>query len=302
MTMKGFREQDLADQSGKSFVITGANAGLGFEAARALALKGGRVVLVCRAADKARAAMDKIKALKPDADLAFVEADLGDLESVKAAAAQIEQQPKLDVLINNAGLRLPPLQRTKQGFESQMGVNHFGHFALVGHLIEKIKKDNMRIVVVSSIAHRRGRIDFDDLDAQHSYKTMKRYNDSKLANILFAFELERRLRRSQSAALCVACHPGMAKTEMPRFTPFWIKLLMPLAWPFLNDAAQGAWPLLLAATGREIKGGDYFGPSRLGEMAGPASYARPSSGALDVALAGRLWDLSVKLTGVDPDI
>ncbi len=283
-------------------MITGANAGLGFEAARALALKGGRVVLACRAADRARAAMDKIKALKPDADLAFVEADLGDLESVKAAAAQIEQQPKLDVLINNAGLRLAPLQRTKQGFESQMGVNHFGHFALVGHLIEKIKRDNTRIVVMSSLGHRMGKIDFDDLDAQHSYKTMKRYNSSKLANILFAFELERRLRRSSSAALCVACHPGMAKTEMPRFTPFWIKLLMPLAWPFLNDAAQGAWPLLLAATGREIKGGDYFGPSRLGEMAGPASYARPSSGALDVALAGRLWDLSVKLTGVDPDI
>ncbi len=297
-----FREEDLSDQSGKSFVITGANVGLGYETARALALKGGRVVLACRSEDKARAAIDKIKALKRDADLTFVLLDLGDLASVEAAAVQIDQGPKFDVLINNAGLRIPPLQRTKDGFESQMGVNHLGHFALVGHLIDRIKKDDVRVVVMSSLGHLRGEIDFDDIHAERGYKSMPRYNASKLANIVFAFELERRLRLTESGAISVACHPGMAGTQLPAGAPIWMKFIIPLLLPFFNSPSQGAWPTLLAATSCDVKGGDYFGPTRRIETSGPASYAKSLPRAHDLDLAVRLWDVSIKLTGVDPKI
>ena len=299
---KLFRESDLADQSGKTFCITGANTGVGFEAARALALKGGHVWLACRSADKARAAISKIKAGRLDAQIDFIQLDLNDLASVKNAVAQIETIEKLDVLINNAGIMGTPHTLTKDGFESHFGVNHLAHFALVGHLAAKIKKDGTRIIALSSLVHKTGQIDFDDPHAQNGYVAIKRYQMSKLANLLFAFELDRRLRRTSSEAISLACHPGIAYTQIARYMPQLVRFGAPVLGVLFNNAAQGAWPILLAATCPHAKGGDYFGPSQLREMSGPAASAKPARKALNEETAARLWEMSVELTGVDPQI
>ncbi len=299
----GFRETDLTDQSGKNIIITGANTGLGFETARALALKGANVTLACRDQAKAHAAQAKIKALKSDAQVSTLLIDLNDLESVKTAAEQINLGPKLDILINNAGLMVPPLQRTQQGFESQMGVNHLAHFALVGHLIPKIVADDTRVVSVSSLAHLGGDIQFDDINCETTpYNAMARYRDSKLANALFAQELERRLRGQDTKAISVACHPGVAMTELVRYTNPVLKVVFLPLIPLMNTAAAGAWPTLLAATGQNVKGGDYYGPSKRRESAGPAAPARLAKRALNTDLAAKLWDASIELTGVNPGI
>lgn len=299
----GFRETDLTDQTGKNIIITGANTGLGFETARALALKGANVTLACRDQTKADAAVAKIKALKSDAAVSTLIIDLNNLESVKQAAAQINAGPKLDVLINNAGLMVPPLQRTNQGFESQMGVNHLAHFALVGQIIPKIVADDTRVVSVSSLAHLGGDIQFDDINCETTpYNAMARYRDSKLANLVFAQELERRLRGQDTKAISVACHPGIAMTELARYTNPVLKVLFLPALPFMNTAAAGAWPSLLAATGEEVKGGDYYGPSKRKESAGPAAPARMAKRALNEEVAQKLWDISIQLTNVNPGI
>ncbi len=297
----GYTEKNLTDQSGKSFLVTGANTGLGFETARALAQKGGKVWLACRSEDKAQAAIAKIKTHAPEADLGFVPLDLNDLNHVAEAAEIIKGLGQIDVLINNAGLMVPPLGHTVQGFESQMGVNHLGHFALVGHLIPKLMADNTRIVVLSSLAHRGGVFDWDDFHANKSYNAMKRYQASKLANMIFGLELERRLRSQTTDAKCVICHPGVAATELVRYLPGPAKLAMPLVSLFMNSAAAGAWPTLLAAT-EDVDGGTYWGPEGGREMKGPAGPARIAGRAHRDDDAARLWDLSIELTGVNPGI
>lgn len=298
----GFTENDLTDQSGKTFLITGANTGLGYETARALALKGGQVWLACRSEQKAQAAMDRIKTLAPNAKLGFVALDLGDLEQVAQAAEHIKSLGKLDVLINNAGLMTPPLGHTAQGFESQMGVNHLGHFALVGRLADKLLADDTRIVVLSSLAHTGGVIDWDDLHANRRYSAMKRYQASKLANMMFGLELERRLRKQNTQAKCVICHPGIAATELMRHMPLPIeKLASPALKLLFNSSAAGAWPTLLAAT-EDIEGGSYWGPMGIRETRGKAGPARIARRALKEDQAKRLWDLSVELTGVNPEL
>lgn len=297
----GYTEKDLKDQSGKTFLVTGANTGLGYETARALAQKGGKVWLACRSDHKAEEAIAKIKQKAPNADLGFVPLDLNDLHHVEEAAKIIDGLGKIDVLINNAGLMMPPLGHTAQGFESQMGVNHLGHFALVGHLIQKIMAENMRVVVLSSLAHRGGVFDWDDFHANKSYDAMKRYQASKLANMIFGLELERRLRAQDTTAKCVICHPGVAATELGRYMPGPAKLAMPLVGLLLNSASAGAWPTLLAAT-EDVDGGTYWGPQSRREMAGVAGPATTAKRAHKDDDAKRLWDLSIELTGVDPGI
>lgn len=298
----GFTENELGDQSGKTFLITGANTGLGYETARALAQKGGKVWLACRSELKARAAMDEIRKLAPKAELGFVALDLSDIEQIADAAETIKGLGKLDVLVNNAGLMTPPLGHTAQGFESQMGVNHLGHFALVGKLIDKLMADNTRIVVLSSLAHTGGEFDWDDFHAHKRYRAMKRYQASKLANMMFGLELERRLRKQDTQAKCVICHPGIAATELVRHMPGPVaKLAMPAMGLLFNSAAEGAWPTLLAAT-EEVEGGSYWGPIGIKESRGKAGPARIARRALKQDQAKRLWDLSVELTGIDPGL
>ncbi len=260
--MSGFTADDVTAQAGRTFLVTGANTGLGFEAAKVLAARGARVLLGCRSQDKATRAMEKIAAAVPDADLRFIPLDQGDLASVEAAACLVGDEERLDVLVNNAGIMMPPLQYTTDGFESQFGVNHLGTFALTSHLLPKLaESDGSRVVVTSSIAHKPGTIDFDDLEAEQRYDQQTRYQQSKLANLLFMYELARRLTAAGSSTIAVGCHPGIASTELARHLPKILTLAMPLVKVVFNSPAQGAWPTLMAATSEDIAGGDYIGPS-----------------------------------------
>ncbi len=300
MFASGFTDTDVPDQSGRTIVVTGANTGLGFETSLVLAGKGARVLLACRSEDKALKAMGLIEAKVPNADLGFVALDQGDLSSVREAAAVMAEEPRIDVLVNNAGIMMPPREMTVDGFESQFGVNHLGTFALTGLLLPKLSENKgARVVVTSSLAHRSGRIMFDDLEATGSYRAQERYGQSKLANLLFTYELDRRLRAAESSTIAVVCHPGIADTELSRSLPAAVRILTPLIRPMFNTPLEGAWPTLMAATSPNVKGGQYFGPARRFETAGPARKVDSSARSKDEDLAARLWDISVELTGVD---
>lgn len=298
---KGFTEADVPDQAGKCFLVTGANAGIGFEVSRVLAQRGARVLLACRDELKARDAMTRIRQMKPDADLDFIALDQADLTSVRSAAARALQESRIDVLVNNAGVSMTPLMRTKQGFELQFGVNHLGCFALTALLLPKLAESKgARVVVTSSPAHRSGKIDWDDLNAEKSYKRVQRYNDSKLANALFFFELDRRLRAEGVPVTAVGCHPGVAATNLFQHVPGGSVITL-LTRPFINTAATGAWTTLQAATGHVTPGG-YYGPLGFAGMRGPSGESPRAKQAQDPELARRLWDVSVAMTGIDPGL
>jgi NAD(P)-dependent dehydrogenase (short-subunit alcohol dehydrogenase family) len=303
--MEPYTEQHVPNQSGRTILVTGANTGIGYEAARVLAGRGARVLLGCRSPEKAGAARERIRALHPEADVQVLELDLGSLQSVRTAATRVRDQGQLDVLINNAGIMIPPRQETEDGFESQFGVNHLGHFALTGLLLDGLRRrPGARVVTVSSGAHRWGKIDFEDVHATQRYRRQARYGMSKLANLLFTHELQRRLAASGDSAIAVACHPGISETELSRHFPGWANLLRPvlsLVMPS-QSAAMGALPTLRAATDPEVQGGEYYGPDGRGELRGPPVRVTPNDASRDAEVADRLWDLSVKLTGVDPAI
>ena len=297
--MTGYTEADVADQSGKCFIVTGANTGIGFEAAKVLARKGARVLLACRDAAKAAEA---IRQIGPGVDAAHLPLDLADLASVRRAAAIAAQEPRIDVLLNNAGVMFPPLTRTAQGFELQWGVNHLGHFALTSLLLPKLAETaGSRVVVTASLAHRRGNIQWDDLSAEKRYNRSGRYSDSKLANMLHFAELDRRLRAAGSPVTALGCHPGIAATELMRHAgPF--QIFTPLMGLVLNTAAKGAWPALQAACDPAARPGGYYGSQGLGEARGPSGEAKRTAAAQDTGLARRLWDVSVEMTGIDPGL
>lgn len=299
MSKQGFTDADVPDQSGRTIFITGANTGLGFEAALVLAGKGARVLLGCRSRTKAEAAQGRILAAHPQADVAIVDLDLGDLESVRKAAAVVAAEPRLDVLINNAGIMMPPRSLTTDGFESQLGVNHLGPFLLTELLLEALEATpGSRVVHTSSNAHKAGNIHFDDLTAEQSYSALGRYSQSKLANLLHMYELDRLLKARGSSVVTAAAHPGGSDTDLGRHMPKWV--FVPVAFvlrPFMNTAAQGAWPTLMAATAPGVQGGEYFGPRGMGEMAGPAVQVDSTDRSKDPELARKLWDVSVELTG-----
>lgn len=296
---RGFTADDVSGQTGRTFLVTGANAGIGFETAKVLAARGAHVILACRDAGKAALAMDRIGADVPSATLSFQPLDLANLDQVRDAAAAVLAGPRIDVLINNAGVMIPPKTLTKQGFELQFGVNHLGTFALTG-LVHPHVDD--RIVITGSIAHKSGAMDYSDLSAARSYHNWQRYQMSKLANVLHMFELDRRLSAAGRATQAIGCHPGVALTELTRHLPLPLRTMTPLAAPFFNSSAQGAWPTLQAATGAHVQGGDYLGPQGLGEVSGRSGPARATRDARDPKLARELWERSVELTGVDPGI
>jgi len=299
----GFTATDVPDQTGRTILVTGANTGLGFETSKVLAERGARVLLACRSEEKARNAIAKIRVAAPDADLDFVPLDQADLASVRAASEQVRGEDRLDVLVNNAGIMMPPRELTVDGFESQFGVNHLGTFALTSLLLPKLaERSASRAVVTSSIAHRGAKIYFDDIDAEQSYKTQDRYGQSKLANLMFMYELDRRLRAAGSSTIAVGCHPGIADTELARHLPAVVRFAVPLFRPLFNSAAEGAWPTLMAATAPTVEGGAYLGPTKRNETAGPAGEARATATAKDDALAAGLWELSIEMTGIDPGI
>lgn len=298
---RGFTEADVPDQSGKCFVVTGANSGIGYEITRVLAQRGARVLLACRDEAKAQEAMARIGRTTPRANLGFMPIDFADLDSIRDAAKRIASESRLDGLINNAGVMTPPLMRTKQGFELQFGVNHLGCFALTALLLPQLGATaGARVVTTSSVAHHGATFDWDDLNAERSYNRMQRYAASKLANTLFFFELDRRLRAAGSKITSVGCHPGMASTNLGRYMGP-LQVLNPIVGILLNSADKGAWPALQAATDIVTPGG-YYGPIGFRGVRGVSGEAKRSAAAQDTALARRLWDHSVSMTGIDPGL
>ncbi|BDB40314.1 MULTISPECIES: SDR family NAD(P)-dependent oxidoreductase [Mycobacterium] len=296
---------DIPDQHGRTVIITGANTGLGYHTAAELAFHGAQVVLAVRNQEKGNAALAKIRAAKPDADLRLQELDLSSLESVRRAADALRgSHPRIDLLINNAGVMWTPKELTEDGFELQFGTNHLGHFALTGLLLDHLLGvRGSRVVTVSSLGHRlRAAIHFDDLQWEHSYSRIGAYGQSKLANLLFTYELQRRLEAAGKArevsTIAVAAHPGGSSTELARNIP---RLLRPLnaLGPLLFQSAQmGALPTLRAATDPGVQGGQYYGPDGFAEQRGHPKLVQSSAQSHDQDLQRRLWAVSEELTGV----
>jgi NAD(P)-dependent dehydrogenase (short-subunit alcohol dehydrogenase family) len=297
---------DIPPQPGKLALITGANSGVGFQAALELARAGAHVILGCRNLDKANSARQRILAQVPAAQLEPAALDLASLASIRTFAATfLAQQRNLNLLINNAGvMALPTRQLTADGFELQIGTNHLGHFALTGLLLPAIlTAPSARIVTVSSIAHRGGRIRFDDLNWTHGYKPWPAYRQSKLANLYFAFELARRLRASHPNVASIAVHPGVAKTNLFAAGPGQKKNLQGILAPLIisifgQSEAQGALPTLYAATAPQAEAGHFYGSGGFREMRGYPADVRAEAQAYDETAAARLWNLSEELTGV----
>jgi NAD(P)-dependent dehydrogenase (short-subunit alcohol dehydrogenase family) len=285
----------IPDQTGRVAVITGANTGLGYETATALAAKGARVVLAVRNLDKGKAAADLITRAHTGADVSVTELDLTSLQSVRDAADQIRAGfDQIDLLVNNAGVMMTPKSTTTDGFELQFGTNHLGHFAFTGLLLDRLLATPLsRVVSVSSNGHRVGRIRFDDLQSTRRYSRMGAYGQSKLANLLFTYELQRRL--SGTDTIAVAAHPGGSDSELSRYLPGALQLAF---GPLSQSTEMGALPTLRAATDPGVSGGEYYGPGGLLEMRGYPELVASSGRSHDVDVARRLWTVSEELTGV----
>jgi len=293
---------DVPDQTGRVAVVTGANTGLGYYTAAVLAESGAHVVLAVRNTEKGNHALARIVAAHPNADVTLAELDLGSLDSVRTAAAALRKAySRIDLLINNAGVMWTPRQLTADGFEMQFGTNHLGHFALTGLLLDNLLPvRGSRVVTVSSVGHRfRAAIHFDDLQSEQHYDRFAAYGQSKLANLLFTYELQRRLASRQKNTIAVAAHPGSSSTELSRNAPTLVKPLFALAGPLLfQNAAMGALPTLRAATDPGVEGGQYYGPDGLGEQRGHPKLVSSSRQSHDEDVQDRLWTVSEELTGV----
>lgn len=297
MSNSKWTTENIPDQTGKVIVITGATSGLGKQATKVLASKNATIVMAIRNTEKAKKAVQEIKSEYPKADIKIEQLDLGSLDSVRSFATQFQKDfDRLDVLINNAGVMMCPYSTTKDGFEIQMGTNHFSHFALTGLLMPLLKKTkDSRIVATSSIAHKTGNINFDDINWEsRKYNTNKAYSDSKLANLYFTYELDRKLKGQANAPKVTCAHPGWTKTELDRHSG--------LASFLGNLVAQkvdmGTLPSLRAATDLQANSGDYFGPLKMMEMRGYPEVVQSNALSHDDTNAKRLWDLSEELTGI----
>jgi NAD(P)-dependent dehydrogenase (short-subunit alcohol dehydrogenase family) len=291
-------EQEVPSQRGRVAVITGANTGLGFDTAKVLAERGATVVLAVRDVERGKQAAARFG---PGADVTVQELDLSSLESIRAAAADLHGTlPKIDLLINNAGVMYPPRQTTRDGFELQFGTNHLGHFALTGLLLDLLLPvEGSRVVTVASIAHRlRAAIHFDDLQWENSYDRVAAYGQAKLANLMFAYELQRRLAPHGTTA-SIAAHPGVARTELVRNSPPLLRALFPVVAPLITQSSErGALPTLRAATDPAALGGQYYGPAGPGGYRGRPQVVASSPQSYDAAIQRRLWAVSEELTAV----
>ena len=297
----GWTAKDIPDQTGRTAVVTGANSGLGLVTARELAAAGASVVMACRNLDKGQAAIERVRAAVPDAQVQLEELDLASLESVRAFAERFKStHDGLDLLVNNAGVMAPPRRRTADGFELQFGTNHLGHFLLTTLLLPSMEgRDDARVVTLSSTAHKIGRIAFDNLNGDRRYFRWRAYGQSKLANLLFALELDRRLRRDGSTVKSLAAHPGYAATNLQTAAPPLIdRVVMKISTAVMaqNDE-MGALPTLFAATEPGLEGGTYVGPDGPSEQRGHPTIVVPNGRARDEDTARRLWQVSEELTG-----
>jgi len=295
----------IPSQAGKMVLVTGANSGIGYQAALELARHGAHVLLGCRSASKGLTALERLRKEAPGAQAEVVELDMASLGSVRAfAEAYVGTGAPLDLLINNAGvMALPTRETTVDGFERQFGTNHLGHFALTGLLVPALLKAAApRVVTVSSLAHRNGKINFDDLQGAKKYVPWDQYNESKLANLMFALELERRARKSASKLVSIPVHPGVSTTSIfangPGTKDFKAIIVGLLAPVLFQSEEAGALPTLYAATSPQAKGGEYIGPDGFQALKGAPTVEQPKPQALDEAAAKKLWTVSEELTGV----
>lgn len=298
---------DIPDQSGRVAVVTGSNTGIGYHTAAVLAYAGAHVVLAVRNLEKGNAALSRIIAADPKADVTLLELDLSSLDSVRAAATALRSAyRRIDLLINNAGVMYTPKQLTADGFEMQFGTNHLGHFALTGLLLDNLLPvRGSRVVTVSSVGHRiRAAIHFDDLQWEHRYDRIAAYGQSKLANLLFTYELQHRLaarvgEKEKQPTIAVAAHPGTSDTELTRNLPTVLRPAAAVLGPVLfQSAAMGALPTLRAATDPHVVGGQYYGPDGFAQQRGHPKLVSSSAQSHDEDLQRRLWTVSEKLTGV----
>lgn len=304
----GWSTRDIPSQKGKIALITGANSGIGFEAAKALAEKGAHVIMACRNPEKANEAMTKIRSNTPYADIEFLPMDLASQRSIKEAVSIFkEKHNQLDMLINNAGVMWLPKSKTEDGYEMQFGTNHLGHFTLTGLLLDiLLNTANSRIVTVSSLGHYTGKIHFDDIQLDKRYGKHKSYAQAKLANLIFAYELNRKLKAAGKTTRSIAVHPGGSSTNLA--TPGFEKgasLFTGAAkvfFPYITQTAEnGALPTLYGATAEGAHGGDYIGPSRLFEVIGPPKKIGSSRYSKRQDVATQLWRLSEELTDIQFD-
>ncbi len=298
--MPNWTTANIPDQTGRTAVITGANTGLGYETAAALAAKGAHVVLAVRNLDKGEAAATLIGRRTPGASVAVQELDLTSLDSIRTAAEELRSKhDTFDLLINNAGVMFTPKSTTKDGFELQFGTNHLGHFAFTGLLLDRVLAvPGSRVVTVSSVGHRfaRSGINFDDLQWEKDYSRVGAYGQAKLANLLFTYELQRRLQGTKTIA--AAAHPGGSRTELTRNLPTFVGAVTKLVEPLFQGADMGALPTLRAATDPGVIGGQYFGPDGFGEQRGYPKVVASSRASHDIDAQRRLWTVSEELTGV----
>lgn len=300
MNSENWTAENIPNQKGKVVIVTGSSSGIGYEAARVLAEKQATVILAVRNLDKGNKAVEKILAQNKDADVRVLELDLANLESVEKFAENFKKEYlRLDLLINNAGVMIPPYSKTSDGFELQFGTNHLGHYALTGLLLELLlSTPNSRIVNVSSMAHKSGNINFDDLTwEKRSYSAWRAYGDSKIANLFFTLELDRKLKEHNLDLCATAAHPGWTATELQRHTGL-VDFLNNI---FAQDISMGALPTLRAATESGLKGGEYFGPNGFMEMRGFPTQVKTNQLAKDESIAKKLWEVSEELTGVKFD-
>ena len=303
--MPDWTESDVPDQTGKRALITGANSGLGWENARALAGAGAHVVMGCRNPQKAEDALERLLAIHPDASAEILLMDMADLASIHSAVERDGDAP-LDLLINNAGIMGTDKAKTADGFESQLGTNHLGHFALTGLLLGRLDAaPAARVVTVSSFGHRPGKIDFDDLQSERGYNRWVAYFQSKLANLLFTYELQRRLEAAGSSTSALAAHPGGSNTELGKsrdggggLTAKIIAWGEPITARLMQSAQMGALPTLRAAVDPAAKGGEYYGPDGFMEQKGHPVVVESTKRSHDQVVARRLWEVSEDLTGV----
>jgi NAD(P)-dependent dehydrogenase (short-subunit alcohol dehydrogenase family) len=295
----------LGDLSGKNYFITGGNSGIGLEAAKILCGKGARVIIGARSEVRALAALEQVRAAHADALVYFVPLDLTDPQSItRAVACLVEEHPPLDALINNAGVMQTPQRQTAEGFELQLATNHLGHVRLTRQLLPHLESSGARIVVVSSIVHHQGRIQFDDLMFERAYSPNRVYSQSKLANLMFAFELDRRLQAAESSVICIPCHPGYSATNLQTSGIGMeggnrlFRWIYPLSNRLLAQSAElGSYPLVLAAADPDAERGRYYGPTGLGDMFGPVGHSKVAKHARDTDVSARLWTATEELVG-----
>lgn len=306
MIRRGWTPVRLPDLAGRTYAITGGNSGIGLEAAKILAARGARVVITSRSDAKAEAALRTIRQAVPDADVDSVRLDLADAESVAAAADALREAcPRMDALINNAGVMQTPLRRTAEGFELQLATNHLGHFRLNAALFPHIEVSGGRIVPVSSIAHRYGRIDLEDLMfTRRKYEPMEAYTQSKLANLLYGFELQRRLAARKTPVAGIPCHPGYSATNlqsagvgMEGGSRLWRGIYSVTNRLLAQSATRGAYPLALAAADPAAEPGTYYGPTSFGDSRGPVGESAVAERARDETVARELWERTESLVG-----